>query len=265
MVECAATASSILPFRVRKMGWAVQLLEKSSSYSSETSFDSGMSDNTSTQLVFVAQTDEHVYLWDSVPWTIKEWSSPRDQILLIRARILSPQSWSNSLASATNDNPLGVSRPPHRSTNSVVSSSMTTSKIAIRYGGDQGLACYSFQLTTRLAHTAWLASLVQGTLQSARNIGQAKFDCVWKNQECSLTIHLERGFILTDSNSGKDLWTHPYNTLSASNDDGAKLLWLQFRGSPQEDEFVLQVNPKVVVFTIHNFLSAKLQLLGKAV
>ena len=157
-----------------------------------------------------------------------------------------------------------VSRPPNRSTNSV-SSSMTTSKIAIRYGGDHGLACYSFQLTTRLAHTAWLASLVQGTLEAARNIGQAKFDCVWKTQECCLTINLERGFILTDSNSGKDLWTHPYNTLSASNDDGAKLLWLQFRGSPHEDEFVLQVNPKVVVFTIHNFLSAKLQLLGKVV
>ena len=306
MVECAATASSVLPFRVQKMGWAVQLLEKSSSYSSETSFDSGMSDNTSTQLVFVAQTVEHVYLWDSVPWTIKEWSSPRDQILLLRARILSPQSWSNHLA--VNDNPLGVSRPPHRSTNSVASSPMTTSKIAIRYGGDQGLACYSFQLTTRLAHTAWLASLVQGTLAAARNIGHAKFDCVWKNQECKLTIHLERGFILTDSKSGKDLWTHPYNTfyasnddalgiafgiispnvppfmysifhsylgkdlwthpyntLSASNDDGAKLLWLQFRGSPHEDEFVLQVNPKVVVFTIHNFLSAKLQLIGKSV
>ena len=217
MVECAATASSVLPFRVQKMGWAVQLLEKSSSYSSETSFDSGMSDNTSTQLVFVAQTVEHVYLWDSVPWTIKEWSSPRDQILLLRARILSPQSWSNHLA--VNDNPLGVSRPPHRSTNSVASSPMTTSKIAIRYGGDQGLACYSFQLTTRLAHTAWLASLVQGTLAAARNIGHAKFDCVWKNQECKLTIHLERGFILTDSKSGKDLWTHPYNTLYASNDD----------------------------------------------
>jgi hypothetical protein len=27
------------------MGWAMQLLDKSSSYSSETSFDSGMSDN----------------------------------------------------------------------------------------------------------------------------------------------------------------------------------------------------------------------------
>ena len=264
MVEFAATASSLLPFRVRKMGWAVQLLEKSSSYSSETSFDSGMSDNTSTQLVFVAQTDEHVYLWDSVPWTIKEWSSPRDQIRLIRARILSHhQSFSNHLT--ISDNPLVVGpRPSHRSTNSVASSSMTTSKIAIRYGGDQGLACYTFQLTTRLAHTAWLASLVQGTLAAARNAGQVKFDCVWKTQDCCLTIHLDRGFVLSDANSGKELWVHPYNTLSASNDDGAKLLWLQFRGSSHEDEFVLQVNPKVVVFTIHNFLSAKLQMLGKA-
>ncbi len=30
-----------------------------------------------------------------------------------------------------------------------------------------------------------------------------------------------------------------------------------------EEEFILQVNPKVVVFTIHNFLSAKLQMLGE--
>ena len=265
MSECAATASSMLSYRVRKMGWAVQLLEKSSSYSSETSFDSGMSDNTSTQLVFVAQTDEHVFLWDSVPWTIKEWTTPRDQIQLLRARILSPQSFSNHLA--ISDNPLVVSgRPQHNHTNRpTISSISSSSKIAIRYGGDQGLACYTFQLATRLAHAAWLASLVQGTLAAARNVGQVKFTCVWKNQDCSLTVHLERGFILSDSSSGKELWTHPYNTLSASNDDGAKLLWLQFRGSSQEDEFVLQVNPKVVVFTIHNFLSAKLQMLGKAI
>jgi hypothetical protein len=33
-------------FHIKKMGWALQMLDKSSSYSSETSFDSGMSDNT---------------------------------------------------------------------------------------------------------------------------------------------------------------------------------------------------------------------------
>ena len=69
--------------------------------------------------------------------------------------------------------------------------------------------------------------------------------------------------MLSEANSGKELWVQTFSNLSASNDDGAKLLWLQFRGNAQEDEFVLQVNPKVVVFTIHNFLSAKLQQLGK--
>jgi hypothetical protein len=41
-------------------------------------------------------------------------------------------------------------------------------------------------------------------------------------------------------------------------------LQLQFRGTKEEDEFVLQTNPKIVVFALHNFLSAKLQLLGKS-
>ena len=99
-----------------------------------------------------------VYLWDSVPWTVKEWSSPRDQILLLRARILSPQSWPNNLTTtAVTDNPLVVSRPPNRSTNSVSSSMMTTSKIAIRYGGDQGLACYSFKYLSLLMLFQWMA------------------------------------------------------------------------------------------------------------
>jgi hypothetical protein len=35
------------------MGWALQMLDKSSSYSSETSFDSGMSDNTGLLLFVV--------------------------------------------------------------------------------------------------------------------------------------------------------------------------------------------------------------------
>ena len=36
----------------------------------------------------------------------------------------------------------------------------------------------------------------------------------------------------------------------SSNDDGAKLLWLQFRGRQEEDEFVLQqTNPKVITCT----------------
>ena len=76
-------------------------------YSSETSFDSGtaLSDGCPTPLqpqqphnpasttsVFVAQTDDHFCVYDSVPWTVKDWSAPKDRIQLIRARVLSPTS-----------------------------------------------------------------------------------------------------------------------------------------------------------------------------
>ena len=101
---------------------------------------------------------------------------------------------------------------------------------------------------------------------AARNLGQTKTNCIWKNQECVLTIHNELGFILSERNGQQiDLWTQPFHNLCASNDDGAKLLWLQFRGHPDEDELVMGVNPKVVVFTIHNFLSAKLHMMSNKV
>ena len=125
-------ANFALPFRVLKMGWMTQLLQEnksSSSYSSETSFDSGMSDNAGgAQSVFAAQSEvrvqdvvmsstrpksvtnktplpvchslkhsriilnlsqEHLLMWDTVPWTVKEWSSSKEKISLVRTRVLS--------------------------------------------------------------------------------------------------------------------------------------------------------------------------------
>ena len=64
------------------------MMEKSSSYSSETSFDSGMSDNTSAQSVFVAMSEDHIIMWDVAPWTAKDWSNPRDKINLVQTRVL---------------------------------------------------------------------------------------------------------------------------------------------------------------------------------
>lgn len=68
----------------------------------------------------------------------------------------------------------------------------------------------------------------------------------WKDTACVLAIHVDRGFSLTEKATQKELWSQPYANLCSSNDDGAKLLWLQFRGRQEEDEFVLQqTNPKV--------------------
>ena len=136
------------------------------------------------------------------------------------------------------------------------------SRLSIRYGSDNGIMCYTFQLPTRSSHNAWLSSLVQGTLAAARSLGQLKANCVWKGQDCALAIHFDLGFILSDkTNPSKELWRQPFHNLCSSNDDGCKILWLQFRGNA-EDEFILSTNPKVIVFTIHNFLSAKLHLMS---
>ena len=60
----------------------------------------------------------------------------------------------------------------------------------------------------------------------------------WKDTACVLAIHVDRGFSLTEKATQKELWSQPYANLCSSNDDGAKLLWLQFRGRQEEDEFV---------------------------
>ncbi len=236
------------PLNVDRMGWMTQLLDKSSSYSSETSFDSGMSDNAgggvsgSWQNVFVGQTKEHLMFWDTAPWTVKDWSSPREKIRLVQTRVLCPD-----------DSTVAGQKAGSGGSN----------RIALRYGGDHGVHCYVFQTLAKSEQKAWLASLISGTLYASKNMGQLETPCVYKGSRgCVLRVHVERGFSLVDASTGEELWEQPYHDLVSSNDDGAKLLWLQFRGQDEEEEFVLQVNPKVVVFTVHNFLSTKLELLG---
>ena len=128
------------------------------------------------------------------------------------------------------------------------------------------------QAQTKNDHTTWLSSLIQGTLYASKKLASLRVPCTNRGRECTLVVHVDRGFSLQETGSngsgtGSELWSQPYQSLSGSNDDGARLLWLTFRGSSraetEEEEFILKShNPKVVVFTLHNFLSTKLQLLG---
>ena len=88
--EAMNTANTVLTgYRVKKCGWGVHILEKSSSYSSETSFDSGMSENNSSQPVFMVQSEDRLLLWETCPWTPKEWAHPKESIRLVQCRIMS--------------------------------------------------------------------------------------------------------------------------------------------------------------------------------
>ena len=75
---------------------------------------------------FIVQTEDELLMWDSAPWTPKEWTAPRERIRLVQSRII------------CNDDPILDPANPKRSC-----------RITIRYGSDHGVACYTFCLTTR--------------------------------------------------------------------------------------------------------------------
>ena len=128
------------------IGWLTQHSSNektsSSSYSSETSFDSGMSESaaaaaansnhsgsssTSSSPAFVAQTEEHVLTWEAVPWTSAEWSQPKERINLVQTRVLCADEQQQ--------------QPGQQQQKAI-----KFPKITLRYGGEHGIQCYVFQV-----------------------------------------------------------------------------------------------------------------------
>ncbi len=58
----------------------------------------------------------------------------------------------------------------------------------------------------------------------------------WQGQDCTLILHHDNGFTMTEKQSGDDgnsgksqiLWHYPYEKLRMSADDGMRILWLDF-------------------------------------
>ncbi|KAG9329869.1 hypothetical protein JZ751_028761, partial [Albula glossodonta] len=92
------------------------------------------------------------------------------------------------------------------------------------------------------------------------------FCCMYRNQECRLTIHYEQGFsVLAELDEGpilKPLFSYPFERLKMSSDDGVRMLFLDFGGKEGEIQLDLHSCPKPVVFILHSFLSAKIARLG---
>ena len=132
-------------------GWLTQhqSSEKtsSSSYSSETSFDSGMSESAAGGVansgsnhsnssngscpVFVAQTEDHVLTWEAAPWTANEWAQPKERINLVQTRVL--------CAEDHHQQPPQMQQQPQKQ-------QAKANKITLRYGGEHGIQCYVFQV-----------------------------------------------------------------------------------------------------------------------
>jgi hypothetical protein len=61
-------------------------------------------------------------------------------------------------------------------------------------------------------------------------------DVQWQGQSCCLVLHYENGFTLVDLSRGGGalstkpaiIWSHPFEKLRMSADDGSRLVWLDF-------------------------------------
>ena len=164
--------------------------------------------------------------------------------------------------------------------------------LCIRHGGEEGVTCHviafdtksdqgntSEQYSTVLIFTqifcSWLGDWNcwqhSQCCQESQEVDQSglyhlhqilctqmlMFDQVsYKGHNCELTVDYEEGFTLKDGQTNNIVFNKNFQELINSSDDGARLLWLEFRHTGEE-EIDLGKNPKPLVFVIHTFLSAK--------
>jgi len=233
--EAASLAGKQLGCNVGRLGWGrVQLQDQPNSASSDSSFDSGTSSGGGWTQVLLGLTDSHLLWWDGIPSTQQQWTNPNKSLRLILTRLVN-----------------------HRGL--AVQSDQFC--ICLRHGGEEGVSCHLISFDTRSEQAAWASRLVTSTLAAARRVRKWVTPISYKGNSCELMIDCEEGFTVRDIATNTTVVQRPFSELLHSNDDGTRLLWLQFQQGGEE-EFDLGKNPKPVVFVIHTFLSAKIQQLS---
>ncbi|KAM6053818.1 alpha-1-syntrophin [Chlamydotis macqueenii] len=136
---------------------------------------------------------------------------------------------------------------------------------ALRAGSRLGVQSHLFSLETPRDLALWTRLLVDGTHGAAELAQEVSTACTWKGQDCTLSIHIDKGFTISTAEPGLSrtiLLQQPFEKLQMSSDDGTKMLYLDFGGPEGEIQLDLHSCPKTIVFIIHSFLSAKVTRLG---
>ncbi|NXX93974.1 SNTA1 protein, partial [Centropus bengalensis] len=136
---------------------------------------------------------------------------------------------------------------------------------ALRSGTRLGVQSHLFSLETPRDLALWTRLLVDGTHGAAELVQEVSTACTWKGQDCTLSIHIDKGFTISATEPGLSktiLLQQPFEKLQMSSDDGTKMLYLDFGGPEGEIQLDLHSCPKTIVFIIHSFLSAKVTRLG---
>ncbi|XP_067163597.1 alpha-1-syntrophin [Apteryx mantelli] len=136
---------------------------------------------------------------------------------------------------------------------------------ALRTGTRLGVQTHLFSLETHRDLALWTRMLVDGTHGAAELVQEVSAACTWNGQDCTLSIHIDKGFTIFTTEPGLSktiLLQQPFEKLQMSSDDGTKMLYLDFGGPEGEIQLDLHSCPKTIVFIIHSFLSAKVTRLG---
>ncbi|NXY52365.1 SNTA1 protein, partial [Ceuthmochares aereus] len=166
----------------------------------------------------------------------------------------------------------------------------TELSFALRSGTRLGVQSHLFSLESPRDLALWTRLLVDGTHGAAELVQEVStgqqgpgvwvvgwvstisplslspsLACTWKGQDCTLSIHIDKGFTIFTTEPGLSktiLLQQPFEKLQMSSDDGTKMLYLDFGGPEGEIQLDLHSCPKTIVFIIHSFLSAKVTRLG---
>nr|XP_028590708.1 alpha-1-syntrophin [Podarcis muralis] len=136
---------------------------------------------------------------------------------------------------------------------------------ALRTGTKKGVETHLFSVETHRDLATWTRMLVDGCHNAAECVQEVSTACTWNGRDCTLSIHIEKGFTISTLEPGLTkviLLQQPFERLQMSSDDGAKMLYLDFGSSEGEIQLDLHSCPKTIVFIIHSFLSAKVTRLG---
>nr|XP_048676097.1 alpha-1-syntrophin [Caretta caretta] len=136
---------------------------------------------------------------------------------------------------------------------------------ALRTGTKKGVETHLFSVETHRDLAMWTRMLVDGCHSAAEFTQEVSAACTWNGQECTLSIHIDKGFTIFTTEPGISrtiLLQQPFEKLQMSSDDGAKMLYLDFGSAEGEIQLDLHSCPKTIVFIIHSFLSAKVTRLG---
>ncbi|XP_019395352.1 PREDICTED: alpha-1-syntrophin [Crocodylus porosus] len=136
---------------------------------------------------------------------------------------------------------------------------------ALRTGTKKGVETHLFSVETHRDLAIWTRILVDGCHSAAEFIQEVSTACTWNGRDCTLSIHIDKGFTIFTVEPGLSktiLLQQSFEKLQMSSDDGTKMLYLDFGASEGEIQLDLHSCPKTIVFIIHSFLSAKVTRLG---